>query len=253
MGRALKVVFGGALVILFVFLVVARIPAEWGAWAVTRSVPHVKLGGVSGTLWDGKARAAMLVLDGHPLDLGGLEWNFKAMPLLIMNACVDVRSARLSGDVCRGILTGSNAISRLMLDQLPARFLDRAVGAQLTGFGSLTVQEAEITDKGQVQKLAGTFIWQGAKVNYGDGWLNLGSYSAELSENGKGGVKAEITDTSGDFEIRFSGEYGLGAQPVLNGTVKPRSTASSMIINALSLIAEADDSGSYRITWPMGG
>ncbi len=253
MGRALKVVFAVALVILFVFLVIARIPAEWGAWAVTRTVPNVKLGGVSGTLWEGRARSAMVVLDGQPLDLGVLDWNFKAMPLVILNACVDVRSVRLSGDVCHGVLSGTNTVEQLMLDQLPARLLDRSVGAQLTGTGSLTVQQAEITDEGQVRKLAGNFSWQGAKVNYGDGWLNLGSYSADLTDNGKGGVRAIITDTSGDFEISLNGEYGLGAEPVLDGTVKPRNTASAMIVNALSLIAEADDSGSYRITWPMGG
>ncbi len=253
MGRALKVVFAVALVFLFLFLVVVRVPAEWGAWAVTQAVPHVKLGGVSGTLWEGRARSAMVVLDGQPLDLGALDWRFKATPLLIMNACVDVRSARLTGDVCRGILSGTNTVKQLMLDQLPARLLDRAVGAQLTGSGSLTVQGAEITDKGQIKELAGNFSWQGAKVNYGDGWLNLGSYSADLTDNGKGGVKASITDTAGDFEIRLSGEYGLGAEPVLDGTVKPRNTASAMIVNALSLIAEADDSGAYRITWPMGG
>lgn len=251
--RALKVVFAIALVFLFFFLVIARVPAEWGAWAVTRAVPQVMLGGVSGTLWSGRARTAMVVVEGQALELGALDWNLKAAPLLIMDACMDVRSARLTGEVCHGILSGTNTIEQLMLDQLPARMLDRAVGAQLTGNGSLTVQRAEISKSGQIRDLVGNFSWQGAKVNYGDGWLNLGSYSADLSDNDKGGVRAKITDTAGDFEINLSGEYTLGAEPALDGTVKPRRTASAMIVNALSLIAEPDDSGAYRITWPMGG
>lgn len=251
--RLLKLVFIIVLVFLFFGLVIARTPAEWGAWAVHRAAPQVVLSGVTGTLWSGRAASAQVIIEDQSLDLGTLNWTLNRLPLLTSRACMRLESFRLNGDVCHGIFSGNTTVRQMTLDEIPASLLDRHVYAQMAGTASLTLQKAVINAQGNVRELDGNLVWLGARVNYGEGWLNMGSYVAEFTENNNGGARVLFTDTDGDFEVNLTGDYTPGGDPAIQGYVKPRPTAAAMIVNALSFMAEADDSGAYRLAWPMEG
>ena len=60
MERLAKLVFFIGLLVYFLVTVVARTPAEWGAWVAIKSVPGLSLTGVSGTLWSGRAGSAQV-------------------------------------------------------------------------------------------------------------------------------------------------------------------------------------------------
>lgn len=251
--RFFKLVFFIVLVFLFLGLVIARTPAEWGAWAVHRAAPQVVLSGVTGTLWSGRAASAQVIIEDQLLDLGTLEWTLRKLPLLASRACMQLESFRLNGDVCHGIFSGNTTLRQLTLDDIPASLLDKHVYAQMAGSSRLTLQKAVIDERHQVRELDGNLVWQGARVNYGEGWLNMGSYVAEFTENGNGGIRVQFTDTEGDFEVSLTGDYTPGRDPTMHGYVKPRASAAAMIVNALSFMAEADESGAYRLSWPMEG
>lgn len=251
MERLAKVGFVIGLVVYFIFAVVAKAPAQWGTKAAIDAVPNLSLGGVSGTLWDGAAAAATIEVQGQIIDLGGFAWHVDPWSLMSLNICADVNSALLEVNVCRS-LAGDNHVKNLMVDQVPAKLLNKTIGvAKLEGYLSLTVKKAQFTDKGNIKSLDGTILWDEARGDVGGGWFDLGGFMIELTENGSGGLLGSITDTSGFFELALKAEYSLGEEPRLNGTIKPRLNAQQPIVDSLGLFTEALDDGSFKITWPM--
>jgi len=222
--RLLKLLFFVGLLMYFVVMVVARTPAEWGAWVALKSVPGLSLTGVSGTLWSGRAGSAQVAVNGQMLDLGSLQWHLDGWSLLILKACLDVQSPNLQGGVCHGI-GGTSSVKKLLVDQVPAKIFYNNPGVQIGGVGSATVQHAVLNTKGEVKDLEGSLTVQRLAVNVGTGWFSLGSFAADAKENGQGGIALKITDLEGDFKVDLQGDYTVGGQPKLNGIITPKETA----------------------------
>lgn len=252
MARLAKVVFFIALLIYFVALVVVRTPAEWGAWAALQAAPNLSLTGVSGTLWSGKAAAAHVRVGDDTLDLGTLTWEVDSLALLGLKACVDLDSQKVRGQVCRTV-AGKNTARQLLADQLPVNMLDDLVGVQLGGVGSVTIERGRFTDDGRIEQLQGNVTWQQARVNVGTGWFALGSYAADVTDNGNGGISANIFDLEGNFTVQLQGEIAPGSEPRVNGIITPKEGAQQPLVDALSVFTETLDNGSFRVTWPIGG
>lgn len=250
--RWLKSLFFLFLIVYFLAVVIARVPAAWAAWVALKAVPELSLAGVSGTAWEGRAVGAQVQLGPQRLDLGGLRWDVAVLPLLALSACADVQSEMFTGNVCHS-LAGGNKVQGASIDGIPASLLDARLGVSLGGVAGGVVQRARFTDDGQLTELAGTFTWQGARVNYGDGWMPLGSFAAELQDDGQGGVSANIFDTEGAIGVNFQGLLAPTGEVRGEGFITPRDGAPQQLINGLSVMAEAQDDGSYRVTWPMGG
>lgn len=254
MERLIKILFFVALIIYFLILVAARTPAQWGAYTVVQSVPNVRLAGVSGTLWSGRAAGAQVDLQGQVLDLGVLQWQLNPLSLLAMRGCVEISSDRLNGTACRNLLTGQNSIENAFVDQLSAGMFNDELMVNLGGTAGLTVRRAVVNDHGSLKELDGSLSWQRARINAGDGWFQLGDFGADLTHNPRGGVVAQIYDVEGPFAVDLHVEYTPGEpQPRLNGVINPRPNAPPAIINALSVFTEMLDDGSFRVVWPMDG
>jgi general secretion pathway protein N len=52
-------------------------------------------------------------------------------------------------------------------------------------------------------KLKGNLTWNGARVNTGANWLDIGSYGAELSDNGNNGVSAKLFHLAGPVDVNL--------------------------------------------------
>lgn len=254
MERLIKILFFVALIVYFVVLVAVRTPAQWGAYTVVQAVPNVRLAGVSGTLWSGRAAGAQLDLEGQALDLGVLQWQLNPASLLSLLGCVNVSSDRISGTLCRNLLSGKNTIENAFVDQLSAGMFNHELMVNLGGTAGLTVRRAVLDDHGSLKQMDGSVSWQRARINAGDGWFQLGDFGADLIHNDRGGVIAQIYDLEGPFAVELEVEYTPGdPQPRLNGVINPRPNAPSQIINALSIFTEMLDDGSFRVVWPMDG
>lgn len=253
MGKLIKLLFGIFLLAYLLIAIAARVPAEWVADAAVQAVPGLSLGGVSGTAWEGSASAAILQLPGQKLiDLGGLSWDVDVPALLAMNLCADVESRMARGHLCRSI-SKRNTLKQVIVDDIPVSMFGDMIGAQLGGVGSVAIRNAVITDSGEVKELDGNVTWMRARGNGGGGWFPLGSFAAELSDNGNGGVIADVVDVDGEFEIKLRGEIGLNSPPRLNGTIKPRPAAPQALVDTLMVFTEVLDDGTYKVTWPLGG
>ncbi len=250
--RAIKLLFFFGLAVYFLLVVIARTPATWGAWVAQQAVPGLSFSGVTGTVWQGRAAGTVLQVAGQTLDFGALRWELHKMPLVLANACLDVQSQNVNGNVCHSA-GGTTRVEQLLVDQLPASLLNDNVGVLLGGMANATVSRAVIS-RDRISALDGNLVWQGARVNYGDGWMPLGGFGANLADNGAGGLRASISDLEGPFAVELQAEYQLGnGEPQVEGTVTPRANAPQQLVNGLSVLAEPLDNGAFRLTWPLGG
>lgn len=246
--------FGFALFLLlyFCYVVLANIPAQWLTSNVVKAAPGISLGGITGTVWSGRAGAATVYVPNQYIDLGGVRWQVNVPALLTLRLCLDLDSQLFRGNVCRG-LSGKNTIKQLMVDEFPMSTVGSMIGVELGGSGAVTINKVVVDDKGTVDELEGHATWMRARGNGGGGWFPLGSFAADLSANGRGGIAADIKDVDGEFELNLAGEVGVGDTARLNGTIKPRPEAPQPLIDALMVFTEALDDGSYKVTWPIGG
>lgn len=251
MERLVKLLFFVGLGVYFLISVLARTPAEWGAWVALKSLPGLSLSGVSGSLWSGRAASAQTFIFGQKVDLGALQWQLKPWSLLTLSACVDLESQLANGHICHGV-AGYTTVRKALVDQLPVRLFNPP-GIQLGGTGSATLQHAVIARDGSLKELQGNVTWQQAGVNVGTGWFNLGSFAADVTGNGAGGVRAQLQDLEGDFVVAVEAEFTQGKPLIANGLVTPKPSAPQELKDALSAFAEQQDDGSFKVAWPMGG
>jgi general secretion pathway protein N len=180
-----------------------------------------------------------------------VAWRINAWKLLTLKACVDLTNHMVSGNVCHGI-DGVIRLNKVLVDQVPTKVLDSIVQAQLAGTANATFQQAAITRQGQIRELQGSVSWQQAGINVGTGWMNLGGFAADLSANGQNGLLADLRDLEGDFTIAVKADYTLGGELKMSGNIVPKPSAPQMLKDALGVYTEAQDDGSFKVTWPIG-
>lgn len=246
--RLFKLLFGLGLVCLFLVMVISRIPAGWGAHFALKAAPNLKLAGVTGTLWHGQAGNAQVYFKGKIINLGHLSWQLKPLALLQLKACALVRSDLANADVCRNA-AGVNVLSNVFVDRLPAKMLNEMVSTQLAGVGNVTIPEVRVKDSGEVLKINGNVNWVDAGINIGTGWFQLGNYDIALTENGGGGLFADITDVQGNFDVQVRADIAIGQIPKLNGTIHLKPAAPDQIRQFLSAFTEQMDDGGFRVNF----
>lgn len=240
------------LVLYFIYLVAAKTPAAWAAWSIHSAAPNVWLTGVSGTLWNGVARGSQVDLASSSLPLGELRWTLNPWSLLALSPCIafetSIAGQLASGEACHS-LTGTTRVKDMVVEA-PVAVVAELLPMPAAGQFSLQVVSASF-DTEKVKHIEGSASWQNARVNPDEGWLSLGSFGATLSAADDGGVKAEIIDLEGPFSMAFDAEwYPLSESWTLRGTVTPKDNAPDLVVQALQVVGEEVESGTYEIIWP---
>ncbi len=190
-------------VVLFLVFVISSIPAIWGAYLLTRGT-GIALSGVTGTLWNGRASLASVRTVDQEYSLGQLSWSLSPLSLLTLSPCAQV-AAKLpmqtfDGELCSG---SGGAIKVRNADLLlPVALLQPKLPVPIQGQFSTHINELEL--RGNVLlKLKGNLTWNGARVNTGTNWLDIGSYGAELSDNGNNGISAKLFQLTGPVDVNL--------------------------------------------------
>ena len=251
-GKLIKTAIGIGLTVYFLTLVIVRVPATFVTVNLAKAVPDLHLSVVSGSAWKGKVGDAAINVQGQIVQLGALKWTFKPLSLLAFKVCVDLESAIASGNVCR-TLTGINQLHKVQLE-FPASMANRFTGeAQLAGLTSLNLVRAAVNDKGEVSALNGNFSWRGARVNVQGMWFTLGDFAADLTEAPAGAINANIFDLAGPFGVKLNAQLGVNTAPTAKGEILPKDGAQEDIKDVLGLFAVPQESGSYVVSYPLGG
>jgi general secretion pathway protein N len=190
-------------VILFLLFTLARVPADWGAWLITRQ-PGLALSGVSGSLWKGQASLASLTIENQTITLGKLQWDLQFLSLLTLSPCVKViasgQAQTFNGTVCsaRGGVIIKDADASLPVSLVQAKI-------PVPVRGDLSIHFSELRLRGNILlKLAGNLNWSNAQASNQVQWIPLGSIAAEFTDNGKNGVRAKIFDLESEIDLALN-------------------------------------------------
>lgn len=251
--RFVKSLFIVVLIIYLLFLIIARVPASWGAWAAHKAVPQIWLTAVEGTIWHGRAGGGAVALGDQIVPIERLQWKMKPWRLLTLNICAEVDAEMLqqpaSGVFCQA---PGNVLSARNVDlTAPMGLINQWLTVQLSGLASVQLESLRMKEQ-RVQSLDGNFSWRDARWHNSERWVPLGAFAADLTGNDKGGLHFKLFDLDGPFKVDLTGDLVLNEEPTLRGTVAPSAQAPSQITQALEFVGEPMDDGSFRIAWPPG-
>jgi len=188
-------------VVLFLLFVISNIPAIWGAYMLTRGT-GVALSGVTGSIWNGRASLASVRTAEQEYSLGQLSWNLSPFSLLTLSPCAQVTTKlplqQFEGEICSGF---GGAIEVHNADvSLPVALVQGRIPVPIQGQLSAHIHEFGLRAN-VLSKLKGNLTWNGARVNTGTNWLDIGSFAIELSDNGNNGVSAKLSQLSGPVDV----------------------------------------------------
>lgn len=221
---------------LFLVFALTRTPASWGGYLLTRG-SGLALSGVTGTLWDGRASLASLRTPNREYSLGQLSWRLKPFSLLTFSPCAQLTTRlpqqQFEGEVCAG--TGGSLKLRNADILVPSALLQTYLPVPIQGQFSSHIDHMQL--RGDVlESLQGKLTWNAARVNTGANWLDIGSYAAELADDGNNGVKAELFQLAGPIEVNLTVELTAPSGGRVSGELAgPRAFFESA--NAMDLLA----------------
>jgi len=229
-------------IILFLVFVISNVPAIWGAYMLTRGT-GIALSGVTGTVWNGRASLASVRTTSQEYSLGQLSWNLRPLSLLTLSPCAQVTTElpmqQFAGEICSG--SGGAMRVRNADVSLPVALLQGKIPVPIQGQFSSHIDELELRSD-VLLKLKGNLTWNGARVNTGTNWLDIGSFAAELNDNGNNGVSAKFFQLSGPVDVNLQIELTAPS----GGSVKGELAAPQAFFDAanardlLSMFAQQD-------------
>jgi|GEM_PF-557884 len=250
--RAIKPILIAGLFIYFFYMVVSKTPANVAAWAVHQAAPNLWLTSVQGTLWVGNAGGAQVDVADQSIPLGQVSWSLNPWTLLILKPCLsfetEVPGQMISGHFCQSPF-GTASLEDLVLE-IPISVINDLLPIETAGQLSINVLQADMNGQ-QVNSLDARFSWQNASVYNGEAWLGLGSFGGQAQANGDGGIQARLFDLSGPFGLDLNAGWAPGTGNwIATGTVTTKPGAPRQAIQALQIIGEEVESGTYKISWP---
>ncbi len=248
--RALKPLFITALVLYFIFLVLARIPASIAGWAIHNAAPMVWLTSVEGSIWNGRAGSAQVAIGNKTISMGKVNWSLSPLSLLIFKPCVNFDSETegmiASGYVCASA-SGQFYAENLSVEA-PVTVIQEFLPAEATGNISVQVINA-VGVQNAIIALDARFSWQGAAVKQEGTWYTVGDLGGEVKHNSDGGLDGKVFDITGPYGLDLNGSWVPGSENwTIKGTVAPRDNANENVVSLLGTFAEEKD-GVYHVVW----
>ena len=229
-------------VIVFLATLVIQIPA---AVAYRWLAPDtIRLTGINGTLWGGRARLGSVEV----LGFQDLKWDLKPTRLLLGRVAADVSMQLGEGFLEGGIATGLSGNS-LIADELKgscslANFKDLVPIAGLGGILNLDLKRLVI-DRGIPSEAEGS-IRVGRLTVAAAGGDILGDYQLTFEESlPEEGIAGRIKDLgTGPFEVAGSLRVAADGNFALQGTIKSRPSAPAHLHGMLQFLGPEAPDGS---------
>lgn len=217
--RGWWIIFG---VLFFSFFLFRQIPAAWGAYALTRGT-GLSLSGITGSLWSGRASLASVHLEYGDHSLGQLSWKLSPLSLMTLSPCAYITTRMdgqsFEGNVCAGS-SGNLSVSNADIS-FPATLAQPKIPTPVGGQFSAHLDQLELHGN-VLKKLKGKVSWTEALINTGTGWLGIGSYGADVVDNGSNGIKAKVFHLHGPAEVDLQLELKAPAGGSVQGKLVVR-------------------------------
>ncbi|MEE9142549.1 MAG: type II secretion system protein N [Gammaproteobacteria bacterium] len=229
-------------VVLYLAFLLARLPAA----VIAGWLPDtVTLYGTSGTLWNGKAQAAMV----GNIVVHGLSWDFVMTQLLRLRLAVEF-DARLQSGFLRGRV-GTRTGSVVWVDDVEGTLRLASLNPPIPGVDArlgITLENGTFRD-GWPEALSGRIDLRGLTGRL-QGEIELGDYAVVFTEAEDDPLAGTVRssdaplDVSGDIELFRDRRY------TLNLSLRTNSETPKTISQGLPFIgAEPQPDGSYSWTY----
>ena len=225
--------------VLLLALLIQQLPSR----VVASLLPqNVQLEGVAGTLWQGTAARAAVIVDGKRFVLGRLSWRLEPLSVLTLSPAAHITSVwgsqRFDGRVSLG-LGGTASLEDVSL-QLDVRFLRNLLPLYVGGQVQVTVPEALINDR-QLSAIEARIVWQDGVWAARQGDVALGNYALDVSGS-DGAVTGSIITLSGPLVV--AGDLALeGRDWQVDLEISGPAVANEGLRPSLSLFGVPNDKG----------
>lgn len=231
-------------VVSYLALLITTMPANTVSSIINDNSP-VKIRGVSGTIWHGKAFSVDI---NNSIQLHSTEWSFTVWKLLLGQLAIDIETQYLDNNINSEI--GTSFLGRYFINDLSATILAKDLAqlaeiplAQLSGLISLNITHAQ-WKQGELPIATGEINWKDAAVTVAD-TASLGNVSILLNESEQQLLNADISNQGGDIKISGNAELVPETDYALNITLTPTATAKNNIKQSLGLFAQKQSNGDY--------
>lgn len=228
----------------YLALLITTMPANTVSSIINDNSP-VKIRGVSGTIWHGKAFSVAI---NNSIQLQSTEWSFTAWKLLLGQLAIDIETQYLDNNINSEI--GTSFLGRYFINDLSATILAKDLAqlaeiplVQLSGLISLDITHAQ-WKQGELPIATGEINWKDAAVTVAD-TASLGNVSILLNESEQQLLNADISNQGGDIKISGNAELVPETDYALNITLTPTATAKNNIKQSLGLFAQKQSNGDY--------
>jgi hypothetical protein len=237
-------------VCVYLVFVIALFPADRAYSFAKPMLGNVKLYDVKGTLWRGRAAAAVV----NGTAYRALTWRIA--PWTVLLGRVDVDMSFDSGDRWAHGVVGLGIDKALhfrnLEAQMPARDLRSFVPRMmvpLAGVLSVRLEKGHYDPAtGALGDLLGFVTWHEAALDMPNA-IPLGAFRIDL-QPGADGVNGTLKD-SGEGPIVAQGTLLLkpDSSYQFNGAIAPRDTTRRDIVQALNFIGRADNDGRVKVSY----
>lgn len=230
----------------YLVFLIHSLPAAPVLGYLTSGVERVKVSGISGSLWHG--RATSVSIDDYRLD--DLSWSFSAMQLLGTRFGFDIEAKFYNRPLSASVAT--SLWSRLHIADLSmqldanrlGKIIDLPMG-ELTGMVELDLDEARWSP-GQIPELHGHLSWHNAAILIA-GATRLGDIDIDLQATDDSPLLATISNQGGQLDIDGQARVNPEAAYELNISLTPTKSANANLRNSLKFVAKPGAGGKYEI------
>lgn len=208
----------------------------------------VKIYGVSGNLWNG--RAQQVVAPGQPA-IDNLQWSINPLGLLLVridtNFNASIKNQNITGKLsvnALGQLQGSDIRARI--DGAVMQQLLRLPMGELGGVFNFNVNSVEL-QQAALPILDASLSWKNARLTLMD-TVNLGNIDLLISPQDDGRMLASISNKQGDLQLSGDATVDASKNYSIDLRMTPQPNTARNIIQSLGMFARRQADGSYLLS-----
>lgn len=240
------------LVVFYLIFLLVNVPAALVVDKLTLP-KDIKLGQVSGSLWNGQVAAVRYKTD----VIDNATWQLSPLSLLTGSVSAYVKFGKVrDAESISGVgdISTNFAFDKFSADDFTLRYpanqlvqkMRLGLPMQVSGKVNLKLNEY-VSAKPYCEALNGTVSWTKATVKGLQGNIDLGKLDGELACK-DGAVELKVTKAN-PLGLQMTSLLGANNKFTVNGFVKPNGDMPTEVHNAVQLLGRADSQGRFPLNF----
>jgi general secretion pathway protein N len=231
----------------YILFLLIYTPASAVIPILEKSLPQVKIEGVGGTIWNGRAQRITYT---NKYILDDARWSICTWRLMIGEACVELDAKYNDNDLHSeiGINVAGTVKTRNLKVNLDAETLGKQLRlplGKLSGDVFLDIEHMKWAGD-SIPSTTGIIKWDNAAITFAEK-VQLGAVSIHITESDEYPLTATISNKGGHMAINGSTNISDDGTYTLELKLLPGNNASTNLRKNLGLFAKKQSDGNYII------